>query len=223
VSLRDHLGRNASLITVGLLLAGSAPVIVSSVAAATPGQAVLLIEGTNTFARNQSISSTYRFAKQPLHVRQGQGVLIRNETDDGHTITLVSARDLPGNFHQMNNCAVCNDVNNMYFPPGSQSPAGVQIDNGHLTDDDSGAADADTPDPAVPLNAPFTALVEDFDTASHSNPGGAPSTIGDSTLIGPKGSSQGPDRRNIVITAAPGTYHFFCTFHAWMQGTIIVS
>jgi hypothetical protein len=73
----------------------------------------------------------------------------------------------------------------------------------------------------VPPGAPFTALVEDFDTASHTNAGGPP-TIGDSTLIGPV-NSPAPSSRTIVVTAAPGTVlHYYCTFHAWMQATIIV-
>jgi plastocyanin len=219
---REHLGRKAVLITVGFLLAGSTPVIVSSVAAASPGEAILRIEGHDSFVRNQSFTSSFHFADQPLNVRQGQKILIDNLTNDSHTITLVSARDLPGNVRQVNNCGLCNEVNNVYFPPGSQGPAGVQIDHGVITDDDS-APDADTPDPAVPPG-PFNAFIEDFDSVSRTNPG-APSTIGDSTLIDAKGSNNqgGPTKRTVVVTARPGTYRFMCTFHPWMQGTLVVS
>jgi alpha-beta hydrolase superfamily lysophospholipase len=126
---------------------------------------------------------------------------------------------LPRTVAEVNSCKLCKAVNSVYFPHGSKSPAGVQIDGGHLTDDDS-QADADTPDPAVPPGVPFTALVEDFDTAAHTNVG-APATVGDSSIIAPSGQPGGS--RTIVITAAPGTMlHYICTIHPWMQATIIV-
>ena len=93
----------------------------------------------------------------------------------------------------------------------------MQIDNGHLTDGPN--PDADTPDPAVPPGVPFTALIEDFSVASHNNANAAP-TVGDSTLIG---AAPQPDRRTIVVAGPPGTVlHYYCTFHPWMQGIIVV-
>ena len=142
-----------------------------------------------------------------------------NKTADGHTMTLVAKADLPRTIPEVFGCKLCKAVNSVYFPSGARNPSGVQIDGGQLTDDDS-QADADTPDPAVPPGVPFTALIEDFDTVSHTN-AGAPATIGDSSLIGPVGAPG--STRTIVVTAPPGTVlHYFCTIHAWMQATIIV-
>jgi hypothetical protein len=100
----------------------------------------------------------------------------------------------------------------------------VQIDNGHLND--GSANDADLPDPAVPpavrAHAPFPILVEDFDSPAHLVNGHLAG--GDSTLV-PSLTNHfgGVDARTIQVTAAPGTYHYFCTIHPWMQGTLVVT
>jgi plastocyanin len=30
-------------------------------------------------------------------------------------------------------------------------------------------------------------------------------------------------QRTVRVSTVPGTYHYVCTFHPWMQGTIVVS
>jgi hypothetical protein len=134
-------------------------------------------------------------------------------------MTLVAGPDLPRNAAQAFNCNICNVVDGMYFPNPGPPPAGVQIDNGTITDDNDG--DADTLDPAV--HGLANAFIEDFNTVSHSNGAGAP-TIGDSTLIGSTSLRGTPVNRTIVVTAAPGTVlHYYCTFHPWMQAKITVA
>jgi plastocyanin len=202
------------------LLLGSTPLVISSTASADEGAKVVNIEGRDSFQANSYLLNTYHFGPGTITVHQGQRVLFNNKTIDGHSMTLVAAADLPRTIPELFRCKLCSAVNRVYFPPGSHNPAGVQIDNGQLTDDN--APDADTLDPAVPPGAPFIALIEDFNTPSHTNGSGAP-TIGDSSLIGPI-NSPAPSRRTISVTAEPGSVlHYYCTLHPWMQATIIVT
>jgi plastocyanin len=200
--------------TAGALLLGSTPLVVSSTAGADQATKVVHIVGQNSFQADAFFLSTYRFDQRVIKVHQGQQVQFDNKTVEPHSITLVAAADLPRTVNQvLNNCTVCNNVNNVYFPNNAQKPAGAQIDNGKITDDTN--PDADLADPAVPSTTRLNALVEDFDTPATAT------TVGDSTLIGvaPK-----PNQRTIVVTAAPGTVlHYFCTFHPWMQATIVVT
>jgi plastocyanin len=203
--------RRILLVVASLSLLGSVPIVANAAHAAGQagrGSVTVKIVGTETFKPNGEMS-TYRFPDAPIKVNQGGFITFDNQTNDGHTITLVSAADVPKSF----NCPVCNDVNNVYFP-GNGPPAGFNIDNGLINDDES-QFDADALDGnGVPI--------EDFDTVSHSN--GQSSTIGDSTLVDANGSNNGggPTQRTVQVTASPGTYNIICTFHPWMHGTIVV-
>jgi plastocyanin len=212
------IGRRMMVVLAGVLLLGSTPLVTSSTASAADGIQVVNINGQDGFQANSFIINTFHFDQGSIKVHQGERVRFHNNTSEGHSMTLVAAADLPNNAAQAFNCNLCNAVNGMYFPnPGP--PAGVQIDNGMLTDDNN--TDADTPDPAAP--GPFNALIEDFNTPSHSNGVGAP-TIGDSTLIGSVSIPGSPTSRIIVVKAAPGTVlHYYCTFHPWMQAKFIVT
>jgi plastocyanin len=223
--------RKAIMITAGVLLAsGSIGIGASAYASGTAGPKTVTVQivGKNIFQRNEFITTTYRFPENTIKVHKGDMITFVNKTDDAHTMTLVRAADLPGSVAQTFNCTVCNDVNNLFGiggPPGGL-PAGVQIDNGKLTDDDTGAPDADVTDPAVPpgVHLPFPVLVQDFNAASHSNPTG-PSTIGDSTLVDATGPSNHGfvTQRTVKVTAEEGTtLNYYCTIHPWMQGTIQV-
>ena len=214
-------GRKLIAGAAGFLLMGSVPLVVGSTAGAAQGSKVVVnIEGQDSFQANNYYLNTYHFEPGTITVHQGQQVLFNNPaTHDGHTMTLVAAADLPRNSGQLFNCGLCNAVGGMYFPNGQGGPpAGVQIDNGVLSDDND--TDADVPDPAV--QGPFSALIEDFNTPSHTN-GANPPTIGDSALLGSVSIPHTPTSRNVVVTASPGTVlHYFCTLHPWMQGTIKV-
>jgi plastocyanin len=202
-----------------VLLLGTTPLIGNATASTASRTKVIKIEGRDSFVANGFLLNTFHFQPGIITVHQGQMVQFDNMTIDAHTMTLVAKADLPNTIPEVFQCKLCKAVNGVYFAPGSHNPSGVQIDNGQVTDDND--PDADTPDPAVPPGAPFTALVEDFDTVSHSNASGPP-TVGDSSLIGPV-NSPAPSTRTIVITAPPGTVlHYFCTFHPWMQATIVV-
>lgn len=210
--------RKLIVAAAAILLLGTTPLIGNATASTAAKTKEITIVGRDSFGPNAYLLNTYRFQPAVTFVHQGQQVLFVNKTTDGHTMTLVARADLPRTIPEVFSCRLCKAVNGVYFA-GGHNPAGVQIDNGQLTDDTD--TDADTPDPAVPPGVPFTALVEDFDTAGHTNAHGAP-TVGDSTLIGPV-NSPSPNSRTIVVTAPPGTVlHYYCTFHPWMQATIIV-
>lgn len=196
---------------------------------AAPSHVQANIVGRQTVIANQQYTATYHFPNEPLRVAQGGTITFVNQTDDFHTITLVTKSDLPVPFSGgpvdagtvQNNCSLCGAVNSLYGG-GSGPPNGLQIDNGQVNDDDA-QADADAPDAAAIATAGglppgLSLLTEDFDTPGT---GGASPTVGDSTIIGPVGSGA-PTQRTVQMTGAPGTYWYFCTFHPWMEGSIIV-
>jgi plastocyanin len=179
------------------------------------------IVGGNFLRVNRSITTTYRFPDR-ISVHRGQFIVFQNKTDDAHTISLVREADLPTTINGVLNCRLCNAVNNVYGLGGGL-PKGVQIDNGKLTDDESDH-DADRPDPAVPANVrphlPWPVLIEDFNVRSYTS--GGQMVVGDSTIVPSVAQHVGFTARTIQVTVAPGTYHYFCTFHAWMQGVLVV-
>ena len=200
------------LSAAGILMAATSLVATRAGATAPVSRNSVTVDivGAETFLPN-GVHSTFHFPAAPTQVASGGFSAFNNQTNDGHTPTLIAAADLPTSF----NCPLCDAVNGLYFP-GNGPPAGFNIDNGTVGDDDT-QADAD----AVDANG---APIEDFDTVSHSN-GAAPPTIGDSTLIDANGSNNqgGPFVRTVQVTAPPGTVlHYFCTFHPWMQGVIEV-
>ncbi len=213
--------RKSLFAVLGVVLAGSAlagaGVASSGATASAPSHVTVHIIGDNHMVPNRSISATYRFP-DVIRVKTGGTITFVNDTLDGHTMTMVVSTDLPKSARATFDCGICNTVNSIYGA-GNGLPNVLQIDGGHPGDDESNS-DADAHDPGVPPGLPVAGLIEDFDTPAHSNHG-APPTIGDSTIIGPVGSPV--TQRTILVAAGPGTYHYFCTFHAWMQGTIIVT
>ena len=165
------------------------------------------ITGTETFLPS-GVHATFRFPAAATKVHAGGLITFDNQTNDGHTMTLVAATDVPKSF----NCPICDQVNSLYFP-GNGPPAGFNIDNGVISDDTNNDADASDTN-GFPI--------EDFDTPTHSGP----SAVGDSTLVDANGSNNGggPTTRVVQVTAPVGTtLEYICTFHPWMQGTIIVT
>jgi plastocyanin len=217
--------RKAIMITAGMALSASSIAVgASAYASSSAAKGVTVqIVGTNILRVNDSIKTTYRFP-DTIRVHQGELITFNNRTVEAHTVALVRAADLPTTVAGVFNCALCNTVNSIFSPSGGPGlPAGVQIDNGKITDDESDA-DADVTDPNVPSGVPlpFPVLVQDFNVSAHSGPGGS-MTVGDATLVPSTVDHVGFTARTVKVTADPGTYHYFCTFHAWMQGTLIVT
>ncbi len=207
------------------------PLVAANSAGATndrPRAAVVNILGGDHFIRPGLLTNDYRFDAENIVVEQGTTITFKNHTTDGHTMALVTAAALPKTTAQVDNCengsggTICDAVNGIFFGANQNGPGGppltAQIDRGKATDDDA-QADADTPDTGalnsgqVPPNI-GPVLVEDFATR------GTATTAGDATIVAPPG--QGPTQRTVVMTGAPGVYHYMCTLHPWMQGTITV-
>jgi plastocyanin len=194
----------------------------ASAGQAANGTITVNIVGGNFLRVNRSVTTTYRFP-DTIKVRQGQFIEFVNKTDDAHTVTMVRAADLPTTVNGVFNCGLCNAVNSIYGG-GNGPPNGVQIDNGKLNDDESDH-DADRPDPAVPASVrahlPFPVLIQDFNVPAYTVNGHA--VVGDSTVVPSVVDHIGAFARTIQVTVRPGTYHYYCTFHAWMQGTLVVT
>jgi len=219
--------RARKLVAVFGLVVVASPALTAGVAGANgspPTHVSVDILGGDHFVHPGLMTNDFRFANETVVVAQGGTITFHNKSNDGHTITLVRKDDVPNTTNQVDNCALCDAVNGAYFSdPNSPIPSAAQLDNG-VGDDETTPDDADAPDTGAinsvggegnlpPGLGPV--LIEDFDTPSHGT------TVGDSTIIG-TGPGSGPSQRTVVMTAPPGTYHYFCTFHAWMQGTIKV-
>ena len=213
----------ATMVMFGGLAVLAAPVVTDGAAgarSAVPRAVNVNIMGGDHFIHPGLLTNDFRFPDDPIVVAQGGTITFHNMTAEGHTIVLVRLADVPTTTAQVDHCPFCDAVNGVFFPnPNSQLPAGAQLDNGVVNDDSN--ADADAPDTGAinsvggHLPPGLTPLIEDFDTPGHGT------TVGDATIIG-TGPGNGPNQRTIVMTAPPGLYHYMCTFHAWMQGTIRV-
>jgi len=129
--------------------------------------------GGDRFVANTLVMSTMHFSPGFVLLRSGDTVTLANQTTDAHTLSLVSAADVPKNSDQAFHCDTCDRIAGGHG--SEQSPIAV-VDPGKDG-----------------LNAP-----------------------GDSILAPPGGSV------SIAVTTKPGTYHFVCVFHPWMQGTLRV-
>jgi plastocyanin len=209
-------GKSRLILSVLGVSALALPFASSGVAGASdsgPKTASVDILGGDHFIHPGLLTNDFRFPSEPTRIVQGGTITFNNKTSDGHSIVLAAANTLPTTTDQIHNCVVCNTVNAAFFPTGNGPPAGFQLDAGKIADDES-QGDADALDPVAPGG-----LTEDFDTPSTA------SVAGDGALIDtsdPNNGNGGPTRRTIVVTAAPGLYHYLCTFHPWMQGEIRV-
>lgn len=196
------------------LAALTVPILSGATAGASsagPRHATVDILGGDHFIHPGLFTNDYHFPDEPTVIEQGGTITFHNLTIEAHIIALVTAGAVPKTTSQVDNCVVCNSVNNAFGLNGG--PPVAQLDNGTPGDDDT-QADADAPDPAAPPNRPFPILIEDFDTASHGT------TVGDATIL--PNPNKGTTQRTIVLTAKPGLYHYICTLHPWMQGEIQV-
>jgi plastocyanin len=187
-----------------------------------PTSVTVNITGGDHFVHPGLFTNDFSFPRKPIRVAQGGTITFVNQTTDGHTVALVGEGDVPATTDQVDNCDVCNTVNGAFFSdPNAQAPSVAQLDNG-VSDDETNPDDADAVDTGAIASAGGQVppgigpvLIEDFDTPS------TPAAAGDATILAPNGG-QGPSQRTIVMTAPPGDYHYICTIHPWMQGTIKV-
>jgi plastocyanin len=176
------------------------------------------ITGADHFPRPGLFINDFSFPLRPIVIQQGGKITFHNRTSEGHTMALVDPTLVPKTSQDLSNCPICDAINTMFFPnPGNGPPAGLQIDNGMITDDET-QQDADAPD-AGPSHG-FRLLIEDFDTVAKTG------HIGDATIVDttdPRNGHGFPTQRTVVLTAKPGLYNYICSIHPWMQGQIRVT
>ncbi|MFI5041265.1 MAG: hypothetical protein ACHQNA_05360 [Acidimicrobiales bacterium] len=200
------------MLFVVALVAGVVPFVgVASASDGGPNAVTANITGKNLFTVNRLGGANYQFP-DVIHIAPGGTITFQNESDDFHTITLVAKGDLPTNAEQGNNCALCNTVNNLYGT-GNGPPTALQAQNGDPKSPGVG------PDPAVPGGiGPFGLPAREiaFGTPATAN------SAGDTAIIAFAAAGAGLTVRTIQAPAKKGIYTYMCTFHPWMQGTIIV-
>lgn len=101
--------------------AGAAPLAVPALAPKTVD-----IVGEEKLSPDEFFMITYRFATRHLTVQQGATVTWQNKTNDGHTISVVAAADVPRTTAQVDNCGICNTIQAAHFPNGFP-PQGVPV------------------------------------------------------------------------------------------------
>ena len=186
-------------------VAVTVPVVASTGAAfgenPAPATATVKIVGVDTFRPN-FVQNTFRFPlEKPTLIRSGGLLTFNNLTTDGHSLSVVAVKDLPTSF---NGNAVVGALFAVQIP--TAGPPNFILDDG-------------VPAPFPPTSPP------DWHEKSHSNPTGPP-TLGDSVLIdtsNPANAHGGPTTVTVAVNAPAGTeLHYFCIFHNWMQGEVVV-
>ena len=76
------------------------------------------IFGEEKFSPDEFFSITYRFSARRVRVHQGGSVTWDNQTNDGHSVSVVTRDQLPRSVQQVDNCSVCNDLLAAHFPNG---------------------------------------------------------------------------------------------------------
>lgn len=183
-----------------LLVANSATLFASSDSDDT-GSATIRIAGADSFKVNHFVKSTHHFSPGTVHVKAGSTISLTNTGVDPHSFTLVDASLLPNTFDQIITCGppgtICFGPLMAHFPQGPPPPT------------------------TTTCNPPTCVQFIDGGSTSATPPGldtaWTMTTPGDSVIIAPGQTIQLP------VTAAAGTtLHYFCIFHPWMQGEIIV-
>ncbi len=234
----------------GILLLGAVAVASGSSAVAS-GSSVreLDIVGTNRVTINAIVSSTFHFQAGTIAVKRGDTITLHEQTGDAHTFTLVDKTLLPTTAEEVFGCGgpgtVCGAVFFAHFqpcftspPPNPSSALGMACASAlsfmgspptscTVTDpvlgtvpfcfQVVGAGGGSNPSSlsGLSLNTPWTAA-----TATSPPP---PTCIfgfcrGDSVIVFP-----GETNISFVVNLSPGTHHFMCVVHPWMQGDLIVS
>ncbi|MBV8718437.1 MAG: hypothetical protein JO020_34555 [Chloroflexi bacterium] len=76
------------------------------------------ILGKESFDPDEFFTITYHFTPRHIDVVQGQTVTWDNQTTDAHTISVLAPSDVPKTVDQVNNCAICNQIQADHFPNG---------------------------------------------------------------------------------------------------------
>jgi plastocyanin len=109
-----------STVAGALCLAAFSVGQVSAAPSQTPGATdkTERIVGEEKFSPDEFFTVTYRFAPRRIRVRQGGTITWDNQTNDGHSVSVVTREQLPRTVQDVNNCNVCNDLLAAHFPNG---------------------------------------------------------------------------------------------------------
>jgi hypothetical protein len=182
---------------------------------------------------NEFFGTTMHFAPtHPIFVQSGSTILLKDTTNDFHTLTFVTAAGLPKNATDVLNCGapgtVCGAALAAHgispaLPPPNVQGAPPSYTGACQTFDSSG-------NPVPPSTNPpviFTCLSKGVGVQGSYPSIGTPFNCSSQTTCSANGDSIVVLPNGVVplkITAPSGTVlHFLCVFHPWMQGEIIVT
>lgn len=107
-------------VAVAVSLAAFSVGPVSAAPSPTPSatEKTVRIVGEEKFSPDEFFSITYRFNPRRTRVHQGDTITWDNQTNDGHTVSVVTRAQLPKTVQQIDNCSACNDLLAAHFPNG---------------------------------------------------------------------------------------------------------
>jgi plastocyanin len=247
-NLNTKFGNKKYLIITAALAIAALLVFVSAVTvAADTSTPQIDIVGTNRVTINAIISSTFHFQPGTISVKQGDTITIKEHTGDAHTFTLVDASLEPTTANTVFMCGapgtICGAVLATHLQPCLTAVPGsglAIVCAGVLRMTGPPPTSCTVPDPTLPPPATVTFCNQFISPTGGSNPSSlsglsltTPWTAPPAppaTCNAPFGFCQGnsvivfPGETDIsfVVNLSPGTYHFMCVFHPWMQGDLIV-
>jgi len=109
-----------STVAAALSLAAFSVGPVSAAPSPVPGATdkTVRIVGEEKFSPDEFFSITYHFTPRRTRVHQGGTITWDNQTNDGHTVSVVTHDQLPRTVQQVDVCSVCNDLLAAHFPNG---------------------------------------------------------------------------------------------------------
>lgn len=163
------------------------------------------IEGSVSVKINRSATESFSFAPGTLYVRSGDTITFTNTFCDPRATCAISSSAEPHTISLVDASVLkMLDANTtlLFFCAFGPTPPCDQILAAHMPQGPQG---------------PINILVKASTQPSIFEINGA---SGNSIAILPKGTPS--DVIQVTINAQPGTFHFFCAIHTWMQGKIVV-
>ncbi len=231
----------------GLLLVG-AIVVASGSSVAASGAAVseLDIVGMNRVTINAMVTSTFHFQPGTIAVKRGGTITIKEQTGDAHTFTLVDPSLLPTTAGGVFSCGapgtVCGAVLATHLQPCFSATPGTGLfavcqSVLSFSGPPPTSCTVTNPLPPPPTVTFCNQLVGPTGGSNPSSLANLPLTTAwtaaspTSTCVAPFGFCQGdsvivfPGETDVswAVNLSPGTHHWMCVFHPWMQGDLLVS
>lgn len=245
---RRYVAISASVAVMSLLVlatpAAAGKTQLASLTAGTEAHSKTIdIVGADRVVINRFVESTFRFKPGTVHVKQGETVALTNQTTDVHTFTLVDPSLLPtaaGVFGCGGPGTVCGAVLFTHILPCLSAAPGsglAAVCASVMRMTGPPPTSCTVTDPVLGSPATVTFCFQLVGPTGGSNPSSLSKlplttawTTPTSTCAAPFGFCRGdsvlvfPGETDIswVVNLAPGTHHFMCVFHPWMQGELVV-